>query len=148
MDTAWGGVALQVAVDYPDLVDHLVFAGGPAFETSGLYHELLAMFESVDPHQVDESSWHEAYRRVAPDPDAWRSVVVKMNQLDKSGVSWPKERLQTLQTPTLLIAGDSDIVRPEHMVEMFRLLGGGVPSRPPRSGSAPIRSRSGHILGA
>ena len=29
-------------------------------------------------------------------------------------------------TPTLLIIGDSDIVRPEHAVEMFRLLGGGV----------------------
>jgi hypothetical protein len=26
----------------------------------------------------------------------------------------------------LLIIGDSDIVRPEHTVEMFRLLGGGV----------------------
>jgi pimeloyl-ACP methyl ester carboxylesterase len=27
--------------------------------------------------------------------------------------------------PTLLINGDSDIVRPEHAVQMFRLLGGG-----------------------
>ena len=26
-----------------------------------------------------------------------------------------------------VIIGDSDIVRPEHVVEMFRLLGGGVP---------------------
>jgi len=31
------------------------------------------------------------------------------------------------QAPALLIIGDSDIVRPEHVVEMFRLLGGGVP---------------------
>jgi len=28
---------------------------------------------------------------------------------------------------TLLIIGDSGIVRPEHVVKMFRLLGGGVP---------------------
>src|SRR4029453_19379780 len=28
--------------------------------------------------------------------------------------------------PVLLIIGDSDIVRPEHAVETFRLLGGGV----------------------
>ncbi|MBM0225881.1 hypothetical protein [Micromonospora sp. ATA51] len=27
----------------------------------------------------------------------------------------------------LLVLGDSDIVRPEHAVEMFKLLGGGVP---------------------
>ena len=28
--------------------------------------------------------------------------------------------------PTLIMTGDSDITRPEHAVEMFRLLGGGV----------------------
>mgnify|MGYP003693934193 CR=1 FL=1 len=31
-----------------------------------------------------------------------------------------------MQAPTLLLVGDADIVRPEHTVEMFRLLGGGV----------------------
>ena len=31
-----------------------------------------------------------------------------------------------MQVPTLLI-GDADIARPEHVIEMFRLLGGGVP---------------------
>jgi pimeloyl-ACP methyl ester carboxylesterase len=41
--------------------------------------------------------------------------------------SWPRDRLAALQAPTLLINGDADIVRPEHAVEMFRLLGGGVP---------------------
>jgi pimeloyl-ACP methyl ester carboxylesterase len=29
--------------------------------------------------------------------------------------------------PSLLIIGDADIVPPEHTVELFRLLGGGVP---------------------
>ena len=50
---------------------------------------------------------------------------------DRSGEpSWPRERLAALQAPTLLINGDSDIVRPEHAVQMFRLLGGGVPGEP------------------
>ena len=35
--------------------------------------------------------------------------------------------LAALRVPTLLIVGDADVVRPEHTVEMFRLLGGGVP---------------------
>jgi pimeloyl-ACP methyl ester carboxylesterase len=39
----------------------------------------------------------------------------------------PDEAIQSIKAPTLLIIGDSDIVRPEHAVEMFRLLGGGVP---------------------
>lgn len=38
----------------------------------------------------------------------------------------PPERIAAITAPTLLINADSDIVRPEHAVEMFRLLGGGV----------------------
>jgi pimeloyl-ACP methyl ester carboxylesterase len=51
--------------------------------------------------------------------------VVKLNELDRSGgPSWPRARLEALAAPALLINGDSDIVRPEHAVQMFRLLGG------------------------
>jgi pimeloyl-ACP methyl ester carboxylesterase len=39
----------------------------------------------------------------------------------------PSDAVRSIKTPTLLIIGDSDVVRPEHTVEMFRLLGGGVP---------------------
>jgi len=38
----------------------------------------------------------------------------------------PAEVIEAIEAPTLLIIGDSDLVRPEHAVEMFRLLGGGV----------------------
>jgi pimeloyl-ACP methyl ester carboxylesterase len=123
-----GAVALQVALDRPELVDRLVFAGGASFDPSGVYPELLASFESFDPHSVDGTPWHQADRRVAPDPDGWTALVVKVNALDGSGEpSWPRERLAALRVPILLIIGDADVVRPEHTVEMFRLLGGGVP---------------------
>jgi pimeloyl-ACP methyl ester carboxylesterase len=36
------------------------------------------------------------------------------------------EAIRSIKAPTLLIIGDSDIIRPEHAVELFRLLGGGV----------------------
>jgi pimeloyl-ACP methyl ester carboxylesterase len=121
-----GAVALQLAFEHPERVDHLVFAGGASFDRTGVYPELLAMFDSFDPHQVDGTSWHEAYRRVAPDPNAWTSLVLKVNGLDRAGVSWPMEQLRALDVPTLLVIGDADIVRPEHTVEMFRLLGGGL----------------------
>jgi pimeloyl-ACP methyl ester carboxylesterase len=39
---------------------------------------------------------------------------------------WPAEAIRSIKAPTLIVLGDSDIVRPEHAVEMFRLLGGGV----------------------
>jgi len=39
---------------------------------------------------------------------------------------WPADAIRSIAAPTLIIIGDSDIVRPEHAVQMFRLLGGGV----------------------
>ena len=126
-----GAVAVQLALDHPGLVGRLVFFGGASFAPDGIYPEYTASFESFDPHQLDGSRWHEAYRRVAPDPGAWTSLVVKLNELDRSGEpSWPRARLEALAAPALLIIGDSDVVRPEHTVQMYRLLGGGVPGGP------------------
>lgn len=118
-----GAVALQVALDRPELVERLVWAGGACFNASGVYPELAAGFESFDMHSLDGTPWHAAYCRVAPDPGAWMPLVAKVNELDRSGEpAWPRQRIAALQVPTLLIIGDADVVRPEHTVEMFRLL--------------------------
>ena len=121
-----GAVALKLALDRPELFDRLVYAGGVSFDPSGVRPELMAAVESFDPHALDGTRWHEGYSRVAPDPDAWISLVVKVNELDRAGFSLPREKLAALEVPTLLIIGDADVVRPEHVVELFRLLGGGV----------------------
>jgi pimeloyl-ACP methyl ester carboxylesterase len=41
--------------------------------------------------------------------------------------AWPPEDIRGIAAPPLLIVGDSDVIRLEHAVELFRLLGGGVP---------------------
>lgn len=123
-----GGAAFQLALERPERVERLVWAGGVSFDPSGIHPELLVAFDSFDPQELVGTPWHEAYRRVAPEPEAWIPLVVKVNQLDRSGQpAWPKERLAMLQVPSLLIIGDADVVRPEHVVELFRLLGGGAP---------------------
>jgi pimeloyl-ACP methyl ester carboxylesterase len=123
-----GAVGLLLALDRPDLVDRLVYFGGVSFDPGGVHPQLTATFEtSFDPHHLDGSRWHEAYRRVAPDPEAWLTLVEKLNALDQGGFTVPRERLAGLRVPTLLIIGDADVVQPEHVVELFRLLGGGVP---------------------
>jgi pimeloyl-ACP methyl ester carboxylesterase len=53
-------------------------------------------------------------------------LLEKITEMDRSFAGWSPNQLRSLNTPVLLIIGDSDIVRPEHTVDMFRLLGGGV----------------------
>jgi pimeloyl-ACP methyl ester carboxylesterase len=120
-----GAVALQLAMQHPGMVRRVVFAGGTSYRRDGLYPEMLAEPESAEDDLTD-SVWHEAYLRVAPDPSGWPVLVAKNNELDRTFLGWPDEDIRAMTTPTLLIIGDSDIVRPEHTMKMFRLLGGGV----------------------
>ena len=50
-----------------------------------------------------------------------------MKQFDLTFAGWPPEDIRAISAPTLVVIGDSDVIRPEHAVELFRLLGGGVP---------------------
>ncbi|MFL5574731.1 MAG: alpha/beta fold hydrolase [Gemmatimonadaceae bacterium] len=122
-----GGVALQVASRHPALVRKLVFAGGTSYNPDGLYPELLEGMKRMKPEDLAGSPWQRAYARVAPQPERWGTLVGKIKELDLSFAGWPPEVLQAITAPTLLMIGDADIVRPEHTVRMFRLLGGGVP---------------------
>ena len=123
-------VGLQLAVRHPDLVRKLVLVGGTSYRPDGLYPEVLAMSEKptarpwLRPSPVRRG---KAYARVAPNPDDWATLVEKKMEMDRRWQGWSPETIRAIEVPTLLMIGDSDIVRPEHVVEMFRLLGGGVP---------------------
>jgi pimeloyl-ACP methyl ester carboxylesterase len=120
-----GAVALQIAMRHPEVVRRLVDAGGSSYHSRGLYPEVIDAFETGPP-DLSGSVWHQAYVRVAPDPGAWSTLLAKVNELDRQFPGWTDEEVRAVRTPTMLIIGDADIVRPEHTVAMFRLLGGGV----------------------
>jgi pimeloyl-ACP methyl ester carboxylesterase len=120
-----GAVALELALRHPERVSHVVYAGGTSYRRDGLYPEMLGDTSSA-ADDLEGSVWHEAFLGVAPDPDAWPTLVAKVAELDRTFEGWSQGDIRGLQPPALLVIGDSDIVRPEHTVEMFRLLGGGV----------------------
>src|SRR5438067_4437101 len=119
------GVALQIAIRHPDVVSKLVLAS-VTYNSNGFHPEFLAGLETAKPEDLAGSPFQEEYARIAPKPQEWPRLFAKVNQLDREIQDWPPEAIQSIKTPTLLIIGDSDIVRPEHAVELFRLLGGGV----------------------
>jgi len=120
-----GAVAMQLAMQHPGMARRVVFAGGTSYRRDGLYPEMLAETEAA-ADDLTGSVWHQAYVRVAPDPGRWPDLVAKNGELDRTFAGWADEDMQAMTTPMLLIIGDSDIVRPEHTMKMFRLLGGGV----------------------
>jgi pimeloyl-ACP methyl ester carboxylesterase len=120
-----GGVALQVAVRHPEVVRKLVVASA-SYTSDGMYPELLAMIPTITPEVFSGSPIEEAYLRTAPKPEDFPNLVAKLKRLDMEPYAWPQEDIQGICAPTLLIIGDSDAIRPEHSVELFRQLSGGV----------------------
>ncbi len=120
-----GGVALQVAIRHPELVRKLVVASA-SYTSDSMHPELLEMIPSITPEVFAGSPIETDYLRTAPNPDDFPTLVAKLKQLDMEPFAWPPEDVRGIAAPTLLIVGDSDAVRLEHAVELFRLLGGGV----------------------
>jgi pimeloyl-ACP methyl ester carboxylesterase len=120
-----GGIALQIAIRHPDLVRKLVLAA-PAYNRDGFYPKIYQQIQNMKPEDLAESPWKAAYDRTAPNPEHWPILVAKVKRLVQDFKGWPTEAIQSIKAPTLIIIGDSDVIRPEHALQMFRLLGGGV----------------------
>jgi pimeloyl-ACP methyl ester carboxylesterase len=119
------GVALQVAMAHPALVGKLVLTS-VSYLRDGFHPGLLDGIEQLRPEHLAGSPFEQEYLSTAPRPEDWPTLIEKVKQLDRENPDWPAEAVRAVTAPTLLVYGDSDIIRPEHAVEMFRLLGGGV----------------------
>jgi pimeloyl-ACP methyl ester carboxylesterase len=118
-------VALQLVLRHPALVRKQVLAS-LASRRDGVHPGLFEGLGAMQPEMMHGSPWHEEYLRIAPHPEQFPAFFAKKTRMDQETRDVPDGAIRALTAPTLLIIGDSDIVRPEHAVELFRLLGGGV----------------------
>ena len=64
----------------------------------------------------------ERYMNVAPRPQDWEELVEKSAKAATTFTGWQKKEIRTISAPTLVMVGDSDTVRTEHAVELYRLI--------------------------
>ena len=121
------GAGLQLALRHPEVVDHLVVAS-VSFNEAGNLPGFTQMMAGITPEMFAGTPMEAEFKRLAPDPNAFASVVNKIKVMDH-GQDWPAEDIRALTSPTFIIVGDHDIVRPEHAVELYRLRGGGDTAR-------------------
>ncbi|MDV2481903.1 alpha/beta hydrolase [Methanoculleus sp. Wushi-C6] len=119
-------IALDIAVRHPGLVHKLVLAS-PSYTREGAYAEMYEGEENLKAEDLADTPFVEEYARTAPNPGDWPVLVEKVKQLDREFRGWTADEVRSIRAPVLAIIGDSDVVLPEHAVEIFRLLGGGVP---------------------
>jgi len=119
-------VGLALALLRPELVRSLVFGGAP-FAVDGWHDGVL---DDGDP----PSFMRDAYDEVSPDPPGhWDVVVAKSRALHAAEPDVPVERLAGLRVPVLILCGDDDEVRLDHLATMLQALRDGELAVVPRS---------------
>lgn len=118
------GVALQTAIRHLDVVDRLVIVS-TTMRRDGWYLEGVAAFDQLEANAatlgpaVEASPLGQAY----PDVD-WTNLFTKVGDMSKRPFDWSAD-VARIQARTLLVFADADAIRPEHMVEVWKALGGG-----------------------
>jgi pimeloyl-ACP methyl ester carboxylesterase len=120
-----GSVALHAVIRHPEVVRKLVLIS-VSYTLSGVHPGLMDGLGEMTPEMMHGSPWHAEYMKIAPHPENFATLFAKKTAMDRQLRDIPAEDIQAIKSPTLLIIGDSDLIRPEHAVELFRLLGGGV----------------------
>jgi pimeloyl-ACP methyl ester carboxylesterase len=117
-------VALQTAIRHPNVVDRLVLVSG-TMRQDGSYPEVVVALNQLEGNAamigggLKTTPLGQAY----PDVD-WTNLFRKVGDLTKRPFDWSAD-VAKVQARTLLVFADADSIRPEHMVEYWKALGGG-----------------------
>jgi pimeloyl-ACP methyl ester carboxylesterase len=115
-----GNIALEIAIRQPSRVRKLVVASAMT-RRDGLYPEVWEFMKRSTPESMPPAL-QAAYRQLSPHPERLTSFHDKCAKRMLEFKDMPADDIRSIAAPTLLIIGDADSVRPEHAVEMFRLL--------------------------
>jgi pimeloyl-ACP methyl ester carboxylesterase len=122
-----GGAAMQLAFQHPALVRKLVVVSAP-FAREGFFAEMLPQQAAVGAAMAEgmkDTPMYKSYAAVAPRPQDFPRLLDAMGALMRQPYNW-SENVKQLRMPVMLVFGDSDMIRPEHVVEFYKLLGGGL----------------------
>jgi pimeloyl-ACP methyl ester carboxylesterase len=122
-----GGVGFRLAVQHPEAVRRLAIVSA-GFAQSGFHPEMLPMQAQVGAGMAEmmkDTPMYQSYRAVAPNVDDFPKLLDRMGELMRTPYDWSDD-VGKLKMPVMLVYGDSDMFRPEHIVEFYKLLGGGL----------------------
>jgi pimeloyl-ACP methyl ester carboxylesterase len=115
-----------ITIQHPELVHRLIAVGGP-ISSSGAPEEAAAGHkEAFDPAEFEKqlpARFLARRDKIYPDRAAWNRLVAAFSKISEVDEDIPKEKVQAIQIPTLIAAGDQDgITKLEHFVEIYHLI--------------------------
>jgi pimeloyl-ACP methyl ester carboxylesterase len=121
-----GGVAAQMAVQMPERVRRLVLVSTPAAK-DGFYPEIVDQMHQIGAQMAEfmrDTPMYESYAAVAPKVEDFPRLLEAMGEMVRRPDVYELE-VEALTMPVMLVYGDADMFRLEHVVEFYKRLGGG-----------------------
>ncbi len=122
-----GGAAFRLAVQHPQHVRRLVMISA-GYAQNGFFPEMLPQQAAVSAAMADAmkgTPMYVSYKAVAPKPEDFPRLLDRMGEYMRKPYDWSDD-VKKLQMPVMLVFGDSDMYRPEHVASFYKLLGGGL----------------------
>jgi pimeloyl-ACP methyl ester carboxylesterase len=122
-----GATALRLAVQHPEVVRRVALVSTP-YAQEGWYPEMLPQQAAVSAAMADmmkETPMYKSYVAVAPRPQDFPRLLDRMGEMMRMPYNWAED-VKKLKGPVMLVYGDGDMVRPEHIMSFYQLLGGGL----------------------
>lgn len=120
-----GTVALQLAIQNPELVDRLIIIS-TAYKYEGWLPEVRNVLASLKPNFLDNTPLKPAHDAISPNPKHWNDFVAKFIKFDTQSYDLGDENIKAIKSPVLFIMGDNDGVDINHKAKMYQLCGGNV----------------------
>jgi len=120
-------VAFQFSAQHPEMARRLIMISG-GFAQNGFYPEMLPMQASVGAAIADAmkgTPMYETYMALAPVKEDFPRLLDEMGAWMRKPYDWSAD-VAKLTMPVMLVYGDSDMYRPEHIMKFYQLLGGGL----------------------
>lgn len=121
------GAGFRLAVQHPEVVRRLAIVSA-GFSQDGFFAEMLPMQAQVGAGMAEmmkDTPMYKSYVAVAPNPAEFPKLLDAMGAFMRTPYNYAED-VKKLKMPVMLVFGDSDMFRPEHIVEFYHLLGGGL----------------------
>ena len=117
-----GTVALGVAVRHPELARKVAILGSTARSPKDTYEpEFYREYQSLST-DFAPPELKDPYDKTAPDPVHWPVLVQKVKEMGPAFRGYSNKELKKIKAQVLIMIGDREGVRPEHAVEMYRVI--------------------------
>jgi pimeloyl-ACP methyl ester carboxylesterase len=116
-----GGITgLDLAIHHPERVRHLVTLGAN-FNPQGMNEPDRAWAETAQAQSFGPDMKRD-YQKLSPEPWRFEAVMNQVIAMWRDQPDFTPSELRAIRCPVLVIAGEHDVVRPEHTRELASLL--------------------------